>query len=80
MEKVSELNKENYKKGETPCYYVGKYLGIKAIDVIFDFELQHCKASALEYILRSGKKDDEMQDIQKAINHLEMYKEFLNLK
>jgi len=73
----SVKNKENYKKGKTPSYYIGKYFGIKAIDVIFDFELQHCKASALEYILRSGKKDDEEQDIQKAINHLEMYKEHL---
>lgn len=66
-------NEENYKKGITPTYYTGKYKGIKAIDVIFDFELNHCKASALEYILRSGKKDDEAQDIQKAINHLQMY-------
>ena len=74
----SVKNKENYKKGNTPDYYIGKYKGIKAIDVIFDFELQHCKASALEYIIRSGKKDDEEQDIQKAINHLEMYKEHLN--
>jgi hypothetical protein len=66
-------NKQKYLKGETPSYYVGKYKGIKAIDVIFDFELSHCKASALEYILRSGKKDDEIQDISKAINHLQMY-------
>ena len=69
----SEKNKENYFNGTTPDYYTGKYKGIKAIDVIFDFELSHCKASALEYILRSGKKDDEQQDIKKAINHLEMY-------
>lgn len=68
-----QTNKENYVKGDTPTYYTGKYKGIKAIDVIFDFELSHCKASALEYILRSGKKDDEAQDIKKAINHLEMY-------
>ena len=71
--KGSEANKDNYKEGITPSYYIGKYKGIKAIDVIFDFELSHCKASALEYILRSGKKDDESQDIKKAINHLQMY-------
>ena len=69
----SKENKENYFNGSTPDYYTGKYKGIKAIDVIFDFELAHCKASALEYILRRGKKDDEQQDIKKAINHLEMY-------
>lgn len=74
----SENNKDNYKEGNTPTYYIGKYKGIKAIDVIFDFELSHCKASALEYILRSGKKDDEAQDIKKAINHLQMYLDHLN--
>ena len=73
----SKKNKGNYLTGETPTYYTGKYKGIKAIDVIFDFELNHCKASALEYILRSGKKDDEIQDISKAINHLEMYRKHL---
>jgi hypothetical protein len=73
----SKKNKKNYLKGDTPTYYIGKYKGIKAIDVIFDFELNHCKASALEYILRSGKKDDEIQDLSKAVNHLEMYIEHL---
>jgi molybdenum cofactor biosynthesis enzyme MoaA len=66
-----------YKEGTTPDYYTGKYKGIKAIDVIHDFELTHCKASALEYILRSGKKDDEVQDLRKAINHLQMQIEFI---
>ena len=69
--------KESYTNGTTPNYYTGKYKGIKAIDVIHDFELSHCKASALEYILRSGKKDDEIQDLTKAINHLQIQIEFL---
>ena len=73
-------NEQNYKDGNTPSYYLGKHKGIKAIDIIFDFELSHCKASALEYILRSGKKDCEKQDIKKAINHLQMYLDHLNEK
>ncbi len=77
MPPISELNKENYVKGETPSYYLGKYKGIKAIDVIYDFELEHNEASALEYILRAGKKDDRIQDLQKAVNHLQMKIEFL---
>ena len=77
--KGSEANKDNYINGKHPSYYLGKYKGIKAIDVIHDFELTHCKASALEYILRSGKKDVEVQDLQKAINHLEMEIKFLTL-
>ncbi len=73
----SEANKQNYKEGKTPSYYVGKYKGIKAIDVIYDFELEHNEASALEYILRAGKKDDRVQDLTKAINHIEMKIKFL---
>jgi len=73
----SKDNKDNYKEGKTPSYYIGKYKGIKAIDVIYDFNLEHNEASALEYILRSGKKDDRIQDLRKAINHLDMKIKFL---
>ena len=76
----SKSNEQNYMSGTTPTYYTGKYKGIKVIDFIFDFELHHNLASCVEYIARAGKKDDEKQDIQKAINHLEMYKEYLSLK
>jgi len=76
----SKENKENYLKGKTPSYYEGKFNKIKAIDVIHDFELSHCKASALEYILRSGKKDNEIQDLKKAINHIELEIEFIKLR
>ena len=68
--KGSKENKQNYLEGNTPTYYKGKYKGIEAIDIIFDFELDHCRASALEYILRSGHKDDEVQDLSKAVNML----------
>lgn len=73
----SERNIDKYISGESPDYYIGKYKGIKAIDVIYDFELEHNEASALEYILRAGKKDDRVQDLTKAINHLQMKIEHL---
>ena len=73
-------NKDNYEQGKTPTYYTGKYKGIKVIDFIYDFELHHNLASCVEYIARAGKKDDIKQDIQKDINHLEMYKDYLDLK
>lgn len=75
--KGSEANKENYKEGKTPDYYVGRYKGIKVIDVIYDFELEHNEASCVEYICRAGKKDDRIQDLQKAANHILMKIEFL---
>jgi len=78
--KASDENKANYVKGTTPSYYLGKYKGITVIDFIHDFELHHNLASAVEYIARAGKKDDEKQDIEKAINHLKMYLDYLKLK
>jgi len=74
----SEENKTNYRNGNTPSYYKGKYKGITAIDVIVDFELDHCKASAIEYILRSGKKDDEVQDLIKAKNMIQIKIDLIN--
>lgn len=70
----------DYKNQPEPSYYVGDKFGMKASDIIFDFGLSHHKASALEYILRSGKKDDEKQDLIKAINHLNMEIGYIDLK
>jgi len=75
--KGSDRNKDNYLNGNSPDYYTGKYKGIKVIDVIYDFELEHNEASCVEYICRAGKKDDRIQDLQKAANHILMKIEFL---
>ena len=48
--------------------------GIEAIDVIESFELGFHKGNAIKYILRSGKKNNERQDIEKAIWYLTRYK------
>lgn len=48
--------------------------GIEAIDVIEAFDLDFCRANAVKYILRAGKKDDVIQDINKGIWYLERYK------
>jgi hypothetical protein len=55
---------------ETPNYYIG-LTGIKAINVISDFQLSYNIGTAVTYLLRSGKKtQDPIEDIQKAIHHL----------
>ena len=61
---------------KTPEYYIGKYKGITAQDVLIDFELDnhHNLASAVEYILRANRKHKTpVEDIQKAIHHLTLY-------
>jgi len=51
-----------------PQYYKGKN-GIEAIEVVEGFELGFHTASAVDYILRAGKKDPntEIDDYKKAI-------------
>tara|TARA_R100000655_G_scaffold44954_1_gene81764 strand:+ start:162 stop:407 length:246 start_codon:yes stop_codon:yes gene_type:complete len=67
---------------KNPKYYIGKYKNIKVIDVVQDFDLTHNLATAVEYLCRAGKKDKNkyLEDIQKAINHLEFELEYERTK
>lgn len=44
---------------------------IEPIDVIEDWTLGFHEANALKYISRSGRKDDQIQDLEKAVWYLE---------
>jgi hypothetical protein len=52
-----------------PLHYKGKN-GMESIDVIEGFSLGFGKGNAVKYILRSGKKEEEIQDLEKAIWYL----------
>ena len=67
---------------EIPNYYKGKYLGIKAHDVIEDYELSYNVGTATTYLLRAGKKDNNSYelDITKAIHHLQYELELIKKK
>lgn len=54
---------------DRPSHYAGKN-GIEAIDVIDAYDLNFNMGSALKYILRCGKKDDEIIELEKAIWYL----------
>ena len=56
----------------TPCYYIGLD-GMKAIDVIHEFDLSYDLGNAVSYILRCKRKHDDqgVECITKAIDHLE---------
>ena len=56
-----------------PEYYIGKFKGIEAFDVVQDFAHDNYNLGvAIAYLLRAGKKDGNPaeQDINKAIIHL----------
>lgn len=57
----------------TPHYYVGKYKGLEAFDIVMDFQRDSYNLGvAIAYLLRAGKKEGNprSQDIAKAIDHL----------
>jgi len=57
-----------------PKYYIGKYKGIEAMDVVLDFQEDNYNLGvAIAYLLRAGKKPYNLmsEDIAKAIAHLQ---------
>jgi hypothetical protein len=50
-------------------YETGKDYDI--IDVCKDYSLNFNKGNILKYICRAGKKDDELQDLRKALDYLQ---------
>ena len=41
------------------------------IDVIASYELNFNRGNVLKYVVRAGKKDNEIQDLEKALDYLE---------
>ena len=56
-----------------PSYYIGKYHKYEARKVVEDFDLSYNVGTCVTYCLRSKRKhsDGGIQDIKKAIAHLE---------
>jgi hypothetical protein len=52
-----------------PHYDNGKDYDV--IDIINDFDLSFTRGNILKYIIRAGKKKDELQDLLKAKDYLE---------
>ena len=52
-----------------PHYDNGKDYDV--IDIINDFNLSFTRGNILKYIIRAGKKKDELQDLLKAKDYLE---------
>lgn len=58
-----------------PSHYT--YGNIECIDFITDKEMDFCRGNAIKYIVRAGLKagNSAEQDINKAIQYLEFYKD-----
>ena len=53
-----------------PSHYQSKN-GIEVIDVIESFNLGFCLGNVVKYVLRCGKKDFDIQELEKAKWYLE---------
>lgn len=70
MENKNVHNPEYYTKGRSPEY--------EPIKVIEAWELDFCLGNTVKYISRAGRKDDIIQDLEKAKWYLE--RKIKNLK
>jgi len=61
---------------ETPKHYDNSK-GYDVIDFCNDYKLNFNRGSACKYIARSGKKDNEIEDLQKAIDFLQREIQYL---
>lgn len=50
------------------------------IDVISDYELNFNRGNIIKYVCRAGKKDSEIQDLEKAMDYLSREIEYLRSK
>ena len=41
------------------------------IDIINDYRLNFCRGNILKYVIRAGRKEDELGDLLKAKDYLE---------
>lgn len=55
-----------------PSHYESGH-GMEVIDVIEEFDLGFPLGNAVKYILRAGKKNDEIEDLKKAIWYIERH-------
>ncbi|MEJ6791999.1 MAG: DUF3310 domain-containing protein [Lacinutrix sp.] len=62
-----------------PEYYENK-MQYDVIDVIQDYGLNFNRGNIIKYIIRAGRKQNEYQDLEKALEYLEREMYFLKNK
>lgn len=79
-EAIFTIDKEELKKElvNHPKHYGGKDNPYEAIKVIEAWDLGFCLGNTVKYISRAGKKDDTIQELEKALWYLK--REIKNLK
>jgi hypothetical protein len=66
MNKLIMGNMNEEEEVDHPDHYQSE-TGMEAIDVIEAFDLNFNLGNCIKYVLRAGKKEDELQDLKKAL-------------
>lgn len=61
-----------------PSHYKGLYP--EPLWVLLHWDLSFCRSNAIKYLCRAGRKEDEIQDLQKAAEYIRREIEFLQGK
>lgn len=61
-----------------PHHYGGKDNPYEVIKVIEHYDIGFCLGNVIKYVLRAGKKDNKLQDLEKARFYLD--REINNIK
>lgn len=64
-------DKKNKEAVNHPKHYGGEDNPYEAIKVIEAWDLGFCLGNTVKYISRCGKKDDELQELEKALWYLQ---------
>lgn len=59
-----------YDPVECPSHYI-EGRAYEPIDVIEDWKLDFCLGNAVKYISRAGRKNDEVEDLKKALWYIQ---------
>ena len=74
-----KLDRELLRKLTQPDHYDSS-TSIDVIDICHMYDISFSRGNVLKYVIRAGKKDDELQDLHKALDYLLREIEYLKNK
>lgn len=75
--KIPDSKKEQNSMRGTRMHYENPNAKYDVIDIIKDYGLNFNRGNIVKYVLRCGKKDDEVQELEKAKDYIERELEWL---
>ena len=71
------MDKELLRTITQPDHYNNNNQEYDIIDVCSDYSLNFNRGNIVKYVARAGKKDDELQDLRKALDYLQREIEYV---